>query len=178
MVEEVPGNQDPKVHTKQALWEKQIYLLKGIEDNDLPIDTEELIETIAALNLNGIHTVASNAGHAIETRGTGDTAYPWILISSDRDQAHTVLLHTELKSLLAEFYTDRNVPDDIKLRVDEKPEDDFVLSSVEENLMWREANLELSEMEKNALVEKLPERQEEMYAFGQFLKSKFLTSSD
>lgn len=164
-------------NTKQRLWEKQISLLNEIGKEDLPIDTEELTETLAALNLCGIPTLASNAGHAIEERHTGDTAYPWVLISSGQDESNEPSAYARIQTLLTEFYKDRQATDDIRLRVDDVFENQFTLSSVDEALLEKDSRADLTEEEKHSLIEALPERQQEMYAFGQFLKSKFLASN-
>ena len=162
---------------KQSLWEKQISLLNKIGKEDLPIDTEELTETLAALNLSGIPTIASNAGHAIEERHTGDTAYPWVLISTDQDKNNELSAYARIQTFLMEFYKDRQATDDIRLRAGDVFENQFILSSMDEALLEKDSSADLTEEEKNSLIEALPERQQEMYAFGQFLKFKFLASN-
>lgn len=178
MTEKIPENQQTNTgRDTHTLWDAQLSQLREIGGDDLPIDTEELITTIAALNLNGIHTTASNAGHEVETRNTGDTAYPWILISSNKGES-IASLHAHLESLLTEFYQNRNVSEELRLKISNRTDDDFILSSLDEDFYVRAHEGELTDTDEMELVKKLPERQKELYAFGQFLKSKFFSSPD
>lgn len=187
-METTPRHQDSELEKshKQKEWEKQIAFLREIEED--PSMDENIIETIAALNLNGIHTVASCGGHAVQERHTGDSPFPWVLIApsseqedqspeaqQDRDREKCIELKANLEALLAEFYKDRQVEEDDKLRIGDEEPDQFSLSSlIDTNFNTRLADGELTEEEKKDLVGKLPKRQQEMKDFGQFLKSKFL----
>lgn len=160
---------------KQILWEKQITFLNEIEGWP-PID-ENIKETIAALNMNGVRTAASCGGHMVDERHTGDTPFPWILIDSP-DQSEGQVLHSKAEALLAEFYDNRKAEDDIRLKVGDAQDGQFHLSSLtDEDLLARLANGKLTEEEKSDLAAKLPKRQQEIEDFGQFLKSRFFAGS-
>lgn len=170
---------------KKVVWNKQLSILGkiGREDGDTPIDTEALKETICAFNVNGIDTLASNAGHVLEERGAGDLCYPWVLISSKKNQKQKEYegerddqkrdLIMKVQSLLDEFYKDRKPEVGIALKINNDDEDQFILSSVDERFVQRQQDGQLTESEKKDLIMKLSDRQQELYEFGHFLKSKF-----
>ncbi len=167
---------------KQSLWEQQVTSLSETEDS-LPID-ENIKEAIVALNVHGIHTIASCGGHITEERHTGDSLFPWILISNidqkgddeDQNRSDIALLHSKLKAFLVEFYNGRQTEEGSRLKIDDVQYGEFILSSkVDEDSNEENKSRELTKEEKNDLVAKLSKRQQEMKDFGQFLKSKFLS---
>jgi len=163
-----------EIADKHILWEKQIALLDRIEGWP-PIDGN-IKETIAALNINGIPTLASCGGHMLQERHTGDTPYPWVLISSQNREGEN-LSHGALQSLLVEFYKGRQTEDDIRLEVSGDNHGQISLASaINEDLLERLAEGKLTQKEKEGFIEKLPHRQKEMEDFGQFLKSRFFAA--
>lgn len=148
-------------------------LLGGTMEDGLPIDNEELKEVIVAFNVNGIPTIASNAGHAVQQRGTGDTPYPWILISSENQKEDIASIYSRTEAFLTEFYKNRPTEEYIKLRAQDMEGDQFIVSNVSKEIDMRLVNKELTESEKEDLIVKLSQRQQELWDFGQFLKSKF-----
>lgn len=84
-----------------------------------------------------------------------------------------IALHGKVTKLLDEFYKDRNTEAGIRLQVDEINGDSFEISSEPEALN-KFLNNELTDEEKNSLLNKLPKRQEEMKTFTEFLKKRFL----
>ncbi len=81
-------------------------------------------------------------------------------------------LYKRVSGLLAEFYKDRKVQDDIRLKLDEDNGGSFEISSEKEALL-KLISGELTDQEKADLIKKLPERREEMKAFTTFLKENF-----
>lgn len=163
---------------KQILWEEQITSLNEVKTWP-PID-ENIKETLAALNVNGIRTIASCGGHMIQERKAGDTPFPWILASSggkignQSPREHGNEAHSAAEALLAEFYKVRHVEDSIKLEATPPAHGEFSLTSIaDRQFLARLAKGELTEEERQDLVAKLPERQREIEEFGQFLKSRF-----
>ncbi len=81
-------------------------------------------------------------------------------------------LHQTVSKLLSEFYQDRPVDEDTRLKLEEDTGLSFEISSEKEALLkLMEGNL--TPEEKENLVKKLPKRREEMSAFTEFLKNKF-----
>lgn len=82
-------------------------------------------------------------------------------------------LFEKTKGLLAEFYRDRNVVAEIAIRAEESNGGPFELSS-EKALLMRFLEKQLTHAEKLGLLHALPQRQEEMRAFSEFLKQRFI----
>ena len=83
-------------------------------------------------------------------------------------------LHEKVTNLLNEFYQSREVPPDTCLVVEDSSGLNFEVHSNEENskkFAWHEAAPE----ELAAAREKLPRRREELVAFTEFLKHKYLS---
>lgn len=86
-------------------------------------------------------------------------------------EAHRAV-HSRIKSWLDEFYANREVPEDVKIKI-EGPEDSYF--EIIAGGRYSESE-ELTNEEKQALADLLPKRQEEMKAFTEFLKNKYLSN--
>jgi len=87
-------------------------------------------------------------------------------------EQHNSQLYKLILELLNKFYEDREVQDDIKLKLDENNSGSFEISS-EKQALFKMISGELTGQEKQDLVKKLPKRREEMKAFTEFLKESF-----
>lgn len=86
------------------------------------------------------------------------------------------------KEVLSDFYKDRNVPDNIKIKVDSENLEDMAEGSFEiynggedhRNIY----NIELSKEEKDSLSNRLNEYREEMQIFAKFIKDKLFSEGE
>lgn len=86
------------------------------------------------------------------------------------------------KDILNDFYKNRQVSEDIKIKIDTESADDmaegsFVIFNGGED--YRDINdVQLSEEERKSLEQRLSEYREEMQAFAEFLKNKFFSEGE
>jgi len=86
------------------------------------------------------------------------------------------------KEILDDFYKNRQVSDNIKIKIDTEGADDmaegsFVIFNGGED--YRDINdVQLSEEERKSLEQRLSEYREEMQAFAEFLKNKFFSEGE
>ena len=97
-----------------------------------------------------------------------------------REESEKLLYTT--KEILDDFYKNRQVPDDIKIKVDTKSMEDIAEGSFEifnGGKDFRDINdINLSEEEKKSLGNRLNEYRKEMDAFANFLKEKFFSEGE
>jgi len=86
------------------------------------------------------------------------------------------------KEILNDFYKDRQVPDNIKIKIDTESLEDMtegIFEIFNGGEDYRDINgIELSKEEKESLAERLPEYRNEMQALSDFLKEKFFSEGE
>lgn len=174
---------------KKAAWDELMERLGDEEAlQDAPLDTG-IRETVCALNLLGIHTLASNEGNEGPSKENGDTPYPWILfepaekdkstsdVGPDYNRHNAEALRAKLDSYLQMFYADRNVDPLVKLETRPVSYGQFTLTNISEELNEKVAHETATTEEMADMLAVLPARKKEMENFGQFLKGIYFSSS-
>ena len=171
---------------KKQKWEEQMKKIEGITDGLGKTIDENIKETVAALNLLGINTVGSCDGHF--DRGH---VSPWVNIESDEairlaktarelelaDRTAelkgvadeiinlNLLERGKLVDYLEEFYANRQTP--------------YIKRLVIQPMHWGKGRIASQgsyfwdAQDKETRSKNLPEYQEEMHDFTQFLKEKY-----
>lgn len=182
MTGEKPNIVDPE---KISLWEKTIQELRSINTDNEGLEIEKgIIETVAAINLNGIPTIQSCGGHFEDdikrtpyinvcapknensTHPTsGELNEPW---KAEMFEENSKLRH-QVVTLLTEFYSNRTTPHSIRLTISRSSEvGDFYIES-----LGGEDIPSLPENEQKIMFEKC---KKEMQDFTEFLKERFFSA--
>jgi hypothetical protein len=161
-------NDNPITDEKKRKWESimaELNIYGSREGDDVPID-EGIKECIAALNMLGMPTTASCAGHP-EDEGLG---FPMVqgILENDPDTNRTS--HEQAKSLVEEFNAGRSTPFTLHLHPD-------VINGFRiESIVGEEGEQMMVENEKGYDREKMRAlglgAQAEFQAFTEFLKGK------
>jgi hypothetical protein len=162
---------------RRPLWENRIKEVAEFQDGAGNKMDEGMIETVVALNLNGITTTFSCEGHidrltmpsvTVETEGAKDKvdeANPeW---RKERTRRYYEL-QARIQTLLDEFYTERPTEPGNRLAI-ENNSIHLPIGDIDDPFEEKP----LTKAEREALIPKITAAQKEMRDFTEFLKKRF-----
>lgn len=170
---------------KEAAWNKKLQEIEGYKDQAGNAMDEGMKEVVTALNVNGIPTIQSCAGHLekymlpwvqIGAPGRPEGVYQKSDITPEWEnwKKQEDDLKKQVGQLLEDFSSSREAGSAITLGLNISNQ----IGAVSKEIQETEANdplglKPLTKDEKTALARLIPLAQEEMSAFANFLKRKF-----